>query len=208
MKLVLMRHGATEGNERRCYVGRQTDEPLSAAGRVQCLRAGLHPEVHLVYVSGMLRARQTAQLCFPQAELRIVHGLEEFDFGDFEGRSAQDMEQDEAYRAWVESGCLAACPGGESRDGFVERSNRALYGLVREAAERGDQTLVVVAHGGTIMAALSAFGPQTDGDGYFDWHVGTCEGYACEVVFEVDQLALRDPRRFSRLSESGSPNVT
>jgi alpha-ribazole phosphatase len=187
MRLVLMRHGATAGNEARRYVGRRTDEPLSDKGVEQCHRAGTFERVDKVYASSMLRARQTARLCFPRAEVVPVPGLEEFDFGDFEGRCPDDMEDDAAYRAWVNSNCEAPCPGGEARSDFARRTCCALEDLVRAAWSRGERLVVVVAHGGTIMAAL---------DGFYDKHVGNCEGYVAAVRFEDEGVAYADLRRF------------
>jgi alpha-ribazole phosphatase len=193
MRLIVMRHASTQGNLERRYVGRSTDEPLCKEGWAQCAAmTGLpHPEV--VYTSPLLRARQTATACFPDARITCVKGLEEFDFGIFEGRSAQEMEHDHAYRAWVDSGCLARCPGGESRAEYVARSNAALAALLRAAATRGEEQVVVVAHGGTIMAAFDAYAPSACGnDGYFAWHVGPCEGYAATVRLLPDEVVFED----------------
>ena len=204
MRLVLMRHGATAGNALRRYVGARTDEPLSAEGRAQCLRAGVFPQVERVYVSPLLRARQTAGICFPHARAIEVPGLEEFDFGAFEGRSAREMEHDGAYRAWVEGNCEGRCPKGESREEYVSRSNAALVDLLHVAAGREEAEVVVVAHGGTIMAAFSALAAADEARDYFSWHVGTCEGYSAEVCFRGDEVMLEDCTRFSVLPFSPS----
>lgn len=193
MRLVLMRHGATAGNEARRYVGSRTDEPLSDKGVEQCRRAGAFDQVDKVYASPMLRARQTARLCFPCAEVVPVPGLEEFDFGDFEGRCPDDMEDDAAYRAWVNSNCVAPCPGGEARADFAARTCRAMDDLVRAAWSRGERLVVVVAHGGTIMAAL---------DGFYDKHVGNCEGYVATVRIDDGRVAYDDPHRFAHVREA------
>lgn len=205
MRLVLMRHGATAGNAQRRYVGARTDEPLSEEGRAQCVQAGVFPQVNRVYVSPLLRARQSAGVCFPQARIVEVPGLEEFDFGIFEGRTAQEMERDVSYRAWVEGGCVGRCPGGESREEYAARSNAALASLLCEAADCGETEVVVVAHGGTIMAAMSAFAQgQGGGDSYYRWHVGTCEGYAATVHLREGVPLLTDCLRFSRLPLSSA----
>lgn len=198
MRLYLVRHASTQGNEQHRYVGRRIDEPLSARGRAECLRAGSLLQVREVYVSPLRRARETAELCFPHATLRVVEGLEEFDFGAFEGRSADEMADDETYRRWVEGWCMDACPGGESRADFVARSNAALTSLLHAARARDVGQLVVVAHGGTIMAALSELaGASADGDPYFGWHVGPCEGYVAEVHERAGAISLESPIRFS-----------
>lgn len=181
----MMRHAATAGNERHCYVGRRTDEPLSARGIEQCRRVVALPNVRRVYASPLLRARQTAALCFPRAQVVCVSGLEEFDFGDFEGRTADQMENDVAYRAWVQSSCEGRCPGGESLQEFVERTKVALNDVLLEAHMRGEEQVVLVLHGGTIMAAL---------DGFYSKHVDNCEGYVASVRF-VDGCAVFEHQR-------------
>lgn len=51
----------------------------------------------------------------------------------------------------------SACPNGESKAVFCKRVCRAFEKLADEALARGDERLVIVAHGGTQMAALSRF---------------------------------------------------
>lgn len=194
LELLLMRHGSTEGNELRRYVGRRTDEPLSELGHAQCLERGVFPEVGKVYVSPALRARQTAAICFPNAEQQVVDGLEEFDFGAFEGRTADEMAQDDEYRAWVDGWCVGRCPRGESRADFVRRVNGVLEQLLQEAAERGETRVIVVAHAGTIMAALHRFATEhAREDGYFEWQVPPCGGY--ELLIEPQSLTVGGVRR-------------
>lgn len=191
MRVLLLRHGATEGNEQRRYVGRRTDDPLSPKGRRQCLRAGVCESVAKVYASPMLRARQTAKLCFPHARVVPVDGLQEFDFGEFEGRTADDMTDDAAYRAWVEGYCMGLCPGGESLDDFVWRTKKALTTVFHVACEQSEKLVVIVAHGGTIMAAL---------DGFYDKSVGNCEGFVADVCLMDESFELQGPMRFASLA--------
>lgn len=196
-ELYLLRHGSTEGNELHRYVGRRTDEPLSALGREQCHEiAPFLPHVDKVYVSPMARARETARICFPEACFEAVPGLEEFDFGVFEGRSAADMEHDEQYRSWVDSWCVDPCPEGEYRAAFTERSNEALLSVVNGALEAHEQRIVVVAHGGTIMAAMHSFCHENvPSDDYFGWSVAPCEGYAVAVRLDQEGLHFTDVKR-------------
>ena len=113
-EIILIRHGATAGNLERRYIGR-TDEPLCEQGRLQALwlqQQGLH--VDALLVSPALRARQTAQLAFPAMSYQVIPEWRETDFGIFEGKTAQEMEEDPDYRAWVDSGCRGPVPGGVS----------------------------------------------------------------------------------------------
>ena len=117
MNVLLMRHGKTAGNLLRRYIGR-TDEPLCPEGVEHVIATGTDPTVKRVYVSPMRRAVETATIKFPNAQQIVINDLREMDFGDFEGLSADDMVENAAYRAWVESECQDVRGSGA---GFIER---------------------------------------------------------------------------------------
>lgn len=167
LRVALIRHGSTPGNALHRYVGGDTDEPL-APGVFERLRAAgptleraLAVRPKALVTSGMLRCRQTATALFPTVAQVEVPGLCEMRFGRFENRSACDMKDDDAYRAWVEGGCRDAVPGGEDPDAFRERCCAAFEACVQGARARGRGLLVLVIHGGTIRAILERLGvPQ------------------------------------------------
>lgn len=197
-QLLVFRHGATRANLERRYAGCMTDDELCAQGREQVLRGrerlaafardvarAVREQVRsprVVYVSPLRRAVQTAELLFPQAELRVVADLREMDFGLFENRTADELCADPAtgaaYRAFVDGG--GSCPPsavspGECVADFRARQAAAFAHIVRDQAAAGDGTNVVtvVAHGGTQMALFSQFCPwQVGGEGidpYYAW---------------------------------------
>ena len=123
--ILFIRHGATEGNLHRRYIGR-TDEPLCAAGIAQAERLrGQNLFADCLFVSPLLRARQTAEIVFPQMPYALVEGLRETDFGRFEGKNADELSSDSAYQAWVDAMCLTPIPGGEAVADFKKRCCKA-----------------------------------------------------------------------------------
>ena len=95
--------------------------------------------------------------------------LREMDFGSFEGRGWWEMEEDPAYRAWVDGGCRGRCPGGEDKAEFSERVNSCFERILEAETDKADtgEDLVIVAHGGTQMALLEKWGvPQRE---YYRW---------------------------------------
>ena len=104
------------------------------------------------------------------------------------------MAGDAAYRAWVDGCCVGRCPGGESRADLVRRTSAALEGILATSFARGDGQAVVVAHGGTIMAAMSAFvdSPTRRRDplAYFRWQVANLQGYRIEVSLRDGRFAF------------------
>lgn len=70
MELLLLRHSITPGNLKRQYIG-STDQPLAPEGEALARkRRGEMPEIGGLWVSPMLRCRQTAALLFPGVEQR------------------------------------------------------------------------------------------------------------------------------------------
>ncbi|MDO4502883.1 MAG: histidine phosphatase family protein [Coriobacteriia bacterium] len=190
LDLVLVRHGQTQGNLDRCYNG-STDQPLCAEGVATCRARGEDHSVVKVHVSPLLRARQTAKLCFPAAEQVVVDDLRETDFGAFEGKSYEQLKDDPEYIAWIEGNCEAPCPGGESRAQACERTIRAFRELVESAVTVGDDRVVIVAHGGTIMALMERFAVERRP--FHEWRVPNCSGYRGRVVLDSsDEIAIRD----------------
>lgn len=166
--IYFIRHGATPGNLEKRYIGR-TDQPLSEAGRVQLqtLRASA-PQTDRLFVSPMLRTRQTAEILFPGMEAVPVSGLREIDFGLFEGRSHEELADDPAYCAWVDSGRQGSVPGGEPMDAFKARCKAAFEQAAGQLPEGASAAFVV--HGCVIMAVLDCCtGPgQEFNDSYIE----------------------------------------
>ena len=178
MELYLIRHGRTATNKRRAYCGR-TDDPLSPEGAAEA-RTVNHPvRPDLVYVSPMRRTQQTAAILFPQARQEIIPGLQEMDFGAFEGCTADDLADDPAYQRWLAEECRSDCPGGEGIVSFTRRIDRTLRELVARARAAGREQMVLVAHAGTVMAAMCLYArPERE---YFQWFTPNCGGFQVEL---------------------------
>lgn len=186
MLIYLLRHGLTEYNAEKRYQG-QRDIPLSAAGRAMLCRADISPKT--VYITPLCRTRQTAEVLFPGARLVEIDGLKEMCFGSFEGRNYIEMEHDPDYLAWVAANCESPCPDGETKAAFCERICAAFSALVDNALADGEEMLVILAHGGTQMAA-----------GFRRWSTGGSCNLAVFVVSPCSRTAAgRHYRRFGRV---------
>lgn len=178
MTVYFIRHAETPGNLERRYIGR-TDEPLSGEGERHARSVSGLPELERVYISPMKRARRTAEIMFPDAEKIPRDGLREMDFGDFEGKNAEELKDDADYKRWVDGFCEDACPNGETLADFTDRACAAFFEAVDAEKKRGAEKMAVVAHGGTIMAVLSRYGVPARR--YYDWRVSNCGGYVLET---------------------------
>jgi len=186
MTVEIIRHGATPGNIERRYIG-STDEPLADA--LAIFPRADAADIRRVYISPMLRTRMTAERLFPSAELIEADGLREMDFGDFEGRNADEMENDAAYREWVDGMCEGRCPNGEMKAEFIERTCAAFEKIGRSASERGEERIVIVAHGGTAMSVMSRYAEEKLD--YYAWSVKNLGGWRAELCFDNDGISLR-----------------
>ena len=177
IKLVLIRHGATEGNKEHRYIGR-TDEPLSSEAKEKLsAEANCYPRIDRLFTSPMKRCIETAKIIYPDQKPVVVDPLREMDFGEFEGKNYEELNGDQRYQAWIDSGGTLAFPEGESREEFVRRCCAALEAVLQNQQE---SHIAAVVHGGTIMAVLSALEQQQKA--YFSWQVKPCTPVFCRVV--------------------------
>ena len=71
-RVYLIRHGQTQGNLERLYIG-STDQPLCPLGRA-ALGGRTMPPVDRVYVSPLRRCRETAAILYPGLPQELVPG--------------------------------------------------------------------------------------------------------------------------------------
>jgi len=179
----LIRHGITAGNLLGQYVGR-TDLPLAPEGIAQLedlKRHSSYPSAQVFYCSPLQRCLQTLQILYPGAQPTVVDGLRECDFGDWEGKTAKEIAaEDESFTDWVGSGEIVTPPNGESGGVFMQRVCSAFESIVQEMMRSGTSSAALVAHGGSIMCILSAYGlPRAN---FYDWMTSNGCGYSLRIT--------------------------
>lgn len=173
MKIILIRHGKTQGNLEKRYIG-TTDEHLCPEGQTEIL-AKKYPQADLLFCSPLMRCRETAQLIYPEQDHAIIDDFRECDFGDFENRNHLELADNNDYQAWVDSCGMLPFPNGESRQAFSSRCCTAFKQLL---LENHNKDIACVVHGGTIMAILEQFAtPKQD---YYFYQLKNGEAYICE----------------------------
>jgi broad specificity phosphatase PhoE len=119
-RLFLIRHGTTTLNVQNRYRGRR-DVPLDAQGyqdAVDAARQLSSVGLSAVYTGPLRRTIATAQIIADEArvpDLRILHGLNNVDYGAWEGLTAEEasMYSPEAFELYRSSPERAVCPAGE-----------------------------------------------------------------------------------------------
>jgi broad specificity phosphatase PhoE len=160
MHLLLIRHGQSVGNAARRIQGRN-HEPLTETGRAQALalaqRLQIEYDICSVYSSSLLRARQTAEVIADLLGLSVTleHRLREYDPGVVAGMNLEEVEAEypEIARRWAEDSWCVPIPGEEGCDVFQQRVLSAMREIV--ASQREEDSVAVVAHGGTWSAYLA-----------------------------------------------------
>lgn len=179
LKVVLIRHGITEGNKQKRYIG-ATDENLSLSGIYELFESAskeMYPKVNKVYLSPMKRCIETAKIIYPNTECEIVNDLRETNFGDFENKNFEELKDNENYKKWINEGGNIAFPNGEDRESFSLRCEKAFENIINQSL--GEKCIALVVHGGTIMSILDKYSfPHKD---FYSWQVRNGEGYIVSI---------------------------
>lgn len=172
-KILLIRHGKTQGNLERRYIGR-TDEPLCEDGRA-ALEGRSYPACDILLSSPMVRCLETGEILYPGKQPEIVPDLRECDFGRFEGKTYAELCIDPDYQRFLDSNGTGEIPQGESAARFRERCLRGFRQVLEILDKSQWQTAAVICHGGTIMSVLDAYDPEHLG--FYQYQVENGGGY-------------------------------
>ena len=180
MKLILIRHGKTEANERHLYCG-STDISLSENGKSEMMHRRENtvypnPDGFRILTSGMKRCEETLEILYGKVTHETDCAFCEMDFGAFEMRSYEEMKNDPDYIAWISGDNEAnITPGGESGNMMTAR---VIEGVNRLIEEGGDTLLVT--HGGVIAAIMASLFPNA-GKNRYEWQPKPGEGYMVDT---------------------------
>jgi broad specificity phosphatase PhoE len=122
--VLLVRHGETEWSRSGRHTG-LTDLPLTENGRTQAKLLGTllsGNDFALVLSSPLQRARVTCELAGLGDRMQIDPDLMEWNYGEYEGLTAEQIRQSRS--GWVIF--TDGCPGGESPDQIAARIDRLI----------------------------------------------------------------------------------
>lgn len=192
--ISLFRHGLTEANERKAYIG-WTDEPLSTRGRRNLLRKDeTLREMDLIISSPLQRCTMTAKLLFPGQSPLIIDELKEIHFGAWEGMTYEQLQHHESYRKWLTNIFTEPIEAGETYDTFSERINTGFKKINKIIIEEQRQHIAIVTHGGVIRHVLHTIYPYEKS--FFDWHIPFGGGY--ELTWKRQKI--KDEKRCTLLA--------
>lgn len=184
-KVVLIRHGESEGNQKGFFTG-WIDVPLTDYGRVQALKLKEKLNKYSfdsVYSSDLQRAYETATIVCDEKFPIITKDelFREKHFGELEGLKFDEIceKYSDIVEAWENKDYDHPTPNGESFKEFYDRIiNR--FQIIKDSEEK---CTLIFAHSGVIQAILAN---EIVGDisGCWRFKVENCK--VIEIEFDCD----------------------
>jgi probable phosphoglycerate mutase len=166
-RVLVVRHGQSEGNVARVWTSSRVGYPLTDLGREQARSVGRSlagTDVAAVYGSPLPRARETAELIAAALGLQaaVLDGVEELHVGRHEGQHDDEVGPvaAEVFGRWWRDGDLSdGFPGGETGEQIAARVRHALDQV---ADRHAGGTAVVVSHGGAMAVGITSLADNLD----------------------------------------------
>jgi len=154
LDISLFRHGLTKWNEKKAYIG-STDLPLSEKGKSH-IEALTNENYHIILSSPMKRCLQTTELLFPNQKPIIIPELKEIDFGEWEGKTYNELKSIQKYRDWLNYPYRFTPPYGESMKDFDKRVEKGWRDITSMLCEKLYTKVAIITHGGIIRQLLTS----------------------------------------------------
>jgi len=156
----LIRNALTDENLEGRYIG-HTDVPMSEEGKLQLFQMKdelIFPPVEAVFTSPLKRCTETARILYPDNNPIEIDGFIEYNFGEFENKTADELEDHPVFSKWLAGEKGVEPPFGESNEAFGNRVCETFVKVAEGLMKTGTTSAAIVTHGGVIMAILAAFG--------------------------------------------------
>ncbi|MGY1683071.1 histidine phosphatase family protein [Geodermatophilus sp. SYSU D01176] len=191
-RLYVVRHGTTTMNVENRYRGR-CDVPLDAQGyqdAVDAARQLSAAGLTAVYCGPLRRTIATAQIIADEArvpDLRILHGLNNVDYGAWEGMTSTEaaMYDPEAFELYRTAPSRAACPLGER---LSDAQGRMIQALELIGRRHPGETVVAVTHAVMIRLAVARL-TGVEGE---QWRIPVGRGSLTLFTVQYGQISLTE----------------
>jgi broad specificity phosphatase PhoE len=178
LQIIVVRHGETDFNKTRIFQGQQ-QIPLNAKGRAQAREVAAILQQYTIthiYCSGLVRARETAEIIDKSFKLPIVidDRLNERDWGSWQNktREALSAQAETLKNIWREENLDKNPHRGESTRDLMVRIEAFLSYLVTKHA--ASDVILLVTHGGPIRMMVGIIKGLQDED-YLEKDIENCQ---------------------------------
>lgn len=133
-----------------------------------------------MFTSPLKRCTETAKILYPEQNPLVIDNLSECNFGEWEGKTADELKNDPDFKKWLAGDSSVKPPRGESNADFTRRVCKMFESIVEGLMKTGTTESVIVTHGGVIMTLLAVYGlPQAKP---FEWTMDNGFGYSLRVT--------------------------
>ena len=156
----LIRNALTDENLEGRYIG-HTNVEISDDGKKQLAAMKeelIYPPVDAVFTSPLKRCTQTAEILYPDNKAIVIDGFIEYNFGEFENKTAEQLEKYEEFPRWLAGEKGVKPPYGESNEDFAKRVCETFEKVAEGLMKTGTLNTAIITHGGVIMTILAAYG--------------------------------------------------
>lgn len=184
LAVTLLRHGLTNENVKKKYVG-WTDVPLSAAGinELECNKKQGYPQGEAYFISDLKRCKDTFMIIYgAQKQPVFVENFRELNFGRWELKTFEELQHDELYCKWLENYKDGEIPSGENFSDFEKRVIEGWKQATASFLNNHINHIVIISHGGPIRLLLERYAPVERP--FWDWPIEHGEGYTLTTTFE------------------------
>ncbi len=192
-QIYLIRHGESEGNKARRFLG-HTDLDLTDMGHRQAQKTAeflKNVNADVIYSSDLIRAYNTAVHTAELKGMEIIknRNLREIHAGDWEGRKFTEIEEiyAESFGIWHNDTGNAVCPEGESIAGL---QMRIATEITKIAKENEGKTVFIFTHA-TPLRVFKAYCDGVGLDGIKDVPWAT-NASVTHVEYEDGKFSLID----------------
>ena len=190
--LHFIRHGSVDETLAGKYIG-TTDVSLSEQGREALRQLREHydyPQTQVVFTSPLKRCTETCRILYPDLSPLSIANLREYSFGEWEGKTAEELKSEPEFERWLAGDNEAQPPHGERNADFIRRICRMFESIVEGLMKTGTTESVIVTHGGVITTLLAVYGlPQAKP---FEWVMQNGCGYSLRItpmLWQRDKVA-------------------
>lgn len=180
--VTLFRHGLTEENKRKAYLG-WNDSPLCQEEAEALSFYSFPSQSYDLFVSSDLnRSLSTLELLFGETAPIVLSELREMNFGIFEGKTYAELKNVNEYEQWLRNYFTYAPPQGESFQQFAERVDQGWEKVKEFVLQQGYQRPFIMTHGGVIRYLLNKY--SNEEKEFWDWEVPHSAGWILKFTKE------------------------
>ncbi len=182
LDLFLVRHGITDWNKEKRYLGHTNRKVLKdELPQLKELKKELMKiSFDHVFTSDLRRCQETLAYLNIQSQVSVDTRLREINFGDWEGKTYNELKGEKPYQDWLNNWECHSIPNGESAHVFKARIDSFLYDLFQQTNKNfsNNKQILIVTHGGVIRYLVSKYLTSRS-----IWDVSVTHGQGIRLTF-------------------------